>query len=171
MGWAEMCILLGYYDYASDTYRHYFSFYQLTIISSPFSTPRKPNPNPPPVFSKGEPLHNPRHPPLNPWLAQTRNQQRPTLLHRRPKNRKHLRNNTIRPIRLLDQIHCHAPPGQDGREDPEIRGGFHARMHAAAVGEEAAGDCGADGEEGQDAAEDYVAGCCCEGLLSPVGMC
>lgn len=39
-------------------------------------------------------------------------------------------------------------------KNPEIGRGFHAHVHGGAVGEEAAGDCGVGGEEGEHEAED-----------------
>lgn len=104
-----------------------------------------------------------RHTPLNTRLSQPRNNKRRPLLYRRPPHRKEPRNRMRRPIRLLNQINSNPPPSTKRRKHPKVTRGFNPHPHAprqpvsgsrqrvrggAVVGEEAAGDGGADGEGG-----------------------
>ncbi len=99
------------------------------------------------------PLYNSRHPPLDARLSQPRNQQRAPLLLRRPEDREELDYRRL-PIRLFNQIHGNTPPRKDRADDPEVSCDCQAGAYALSVGEEAACDSGADGEGGEDPAED-----------------
>jgi hypothetical protein len=110
------------------------------------------------------PLHNTWHASLDARFAQTRHQKRRPLFQRRPEDGEEFDAHGLSK-RLFDQVDGDAPPGQDGADDPEVAGHFHPRADAAAVGEEAAGDGGADGESRENRAEDQVSGGGCNCLI------
>lgn len=79
------------------------------------------------------------------------------ILCLRPENREKLSEGML-PKRLLDKVNRDAPPAQNGADDPEVRGYFHARSDSASVGKEAAGNGCSGGEGCEDSAKDKVAG-------------
>lgn len=69
------------------------------------------------------------------------------LLRWQTEDREEFRNATRRPEGFFHQIDCHTPPGEDGRQDKEIRCGFDAIVNTRlAEGKETAGDCRTDSQ-------------------------
>lgn len=109
-------------------------------------------------------LDKSRHASLDTRLSQTRHNKRRPLLHGSTEDREELSDPAVLAIRLFNKVDGDTPPGQNGAEDPEVRGRFHAGLDAGPEGEEADSNGRADSEGCKDAAEDNVTSCrsdCC----------